>query len=101
MSQTLNTTKETTNPKNTPSKVRDANNSIPSQVIVLDSDVVSFETVIIGLCRIIPGMTKEKATNHAFEVHTTGQSVVWEGDLELAEAYCKRLNMEGMDATIN
>jgi len=74
--------------------------AIPAKVIVLDSDKVTFETVIKGLHKVIPGMTIPEAERHALKVHTEGSSVVWEGDIELAEAYAYQLKKEGMVVTV-
>jgi ATP-dependent Clp protease adaptor protein ClpS len=74
----------------------DRHGAIPAKVTVLDSDVVTFETVIKGLHKVIPGMTIPEAEQHALRVHTEGYSVVWEGDLELAEAYAYQLKKEGI-----
>ena len=48
----------------------------PYRVIVLDCNCHTFDDVEIALCRIIPGMTRPKAHQHAWEIHTTGASVV-------------------------
>jgi len=75
---------------------KDKHGAIPAKVTVLDSDVVTFETVIKGLHKVIPGMTITEAEQHALKVHTEGYSVVWEGDIELAEAYAYQLKKEGI-----
>ena len=48
----------------------------PHKVIVLDCNCHTFDDVEIALCRVIPGMTRAKAHQHAWEIHTTGASVV-------------------------
>ena len=48
----------------------------PYKVVVLDCQCHSFDDVERALCRIIPGMTRPKAHQHAWEIHTTGASVV-------------------------
>src|SRR5690242_2861999 len=44
----------------------------PHKVIVLDCNCHTFDDVEIALCRVIPGMTRQKAHEHAWEIHTTG-----------------------------
>ena len=48
----------------------------PYRVVVLDCQCHTFDDVETALCRVIPGMTREKAHQHAYEIHTTGASVV-------------------------
>ena len=48
----------------------------PHKVIVLDCQCHTFDDVEVALCRVIPGMTRPRAHEHAWEIHTTGASVV-------------------------
>ena len=47
----------------------------PYRVIVLDCSCHTFDDVEIALCRVIPGMTRPKAHQHDWQIHTTGASV--------------------------
>ena len=72
----------------------------PYKVVVLDCNCHSFDDVEIALCRIIPGMTRQKAHQHAWEIHTTGASVVARAPKERAELYQEQLARRGLRVTI-
>ena|SRR4026208_1122787 len=72
----------------------------PHKVIVLDCNCHTFDDVEIALCRIIPGMTRNKAHQHAWEIHTTGASVVARAPKERAELYQEQLAARGLRVTI-
>ncbi|MDQ3811777.1 MAG: ATP-dependent Clp protease adaptor ClpS [Chloroflexota bacterium] len=68
----------------------------PHKVIVLDCQCHSFDDVELALCRVLPGMTRSRAHEHAWEIHTTGASVVATAALERAEHYCSQLARRGL-----
>ena len=72
----------------------------PYRVVVLDCSCHTFDDVEVALCRIIPGMTPEKAHQHAYEVHTTGASVVARAPKERAEHFQAQLANRGLRVTI-
>ena len=72
----------------------------PYKVVVLDCNCHTFEDVELVLCRVIPGMTRAKARQHAYEVHTTGASVVARAPKERAELYQDQLAADGLRVTI-
>jgi len=72
----------------------------PYRVIVLDCNCHSFDDVELALCRVIRGMTRAKAHQHAFEIHTTGASVVARAPKEQAELYQEKLAGYGLRVTI-
>ena len=72
----------------------------PHKVIVLDCNCHTFDDVEIALCRVIPGMTRSKAHQHAWEIHTTGASVVARAPKERAELYQEQLAARGLRVTI-
>lgn len=72
----------------------------PFKVVVLDCDCHTFDDVEVALCRVIPGMTRPKAHQHAYEVHTTGASVVARAPKERAELFQARLLGYGLRVTI-
>ena len=67
---------------------------------VLDCQCHTFDDVEIALCRVIPGMTRDKAHQHAWEIHTTGASVVARAPKERAELYQEQLAARGLRVTI-
>jgi ATP-dependent Clp protease adapter protein ClpS len=68
----------------------------PHLVVVLDCMCHSFDDVERALCRYIPGMTWERANAHAYEIHTTGASVVATAPKERAEHYAAGLRSRGL-----
>lgn len=72
----------------------------PYKVVVLDCQCHSFDDVEVALCRVVRGMTRAKAHQHAYEIHTTGASVVARTPKELAEHYQQRLASHGLRVTI-
>ena len=67
-----------------------------ARVIVLDDDINTFDHVIKTLCKIIPGMTKERALNLTTKVDSEGSAEVWCGPLEQAELYHQQLLSKGL-----
>jgi len=72
----------------------------PYRVVVLDCSCHTFEDVEIALCRVIAGMTRQKAHQHAWEIHTSGASVVARAPKERAEHYQEQLTARGLRVTI-
>ena len=54
----------------------------------------------VALCRVSLGMTRPKAHRHAWEVHTTGASVVARAPEERAEHFQAQLAARGLRVTI-
>lgn len=72
----------------------------PYKVIVHDSPIHTFDDVIKVLCRVIDGMTAERALRHANEIHTTGASVVATVPKERAEHYQQGIASIGLKVSI-
>ena len=72
----------------------------PYKVVVLACQCHTFDDVEIALCRVIAGMTRQKAHQHAWEIHTTGASVVARAPKERAEHYQEQLAARGLRVTI-
>ena len=72
----------------------------PYREVVLDCNCHTFDDVEVELCRVIPGMTRQKAHQHAWEIHTTGASVVARAPKERAEHYQAQLAARGLRVTI-
>ena len=79
---------------------RQAESALPYKVVVLDCQCHTFDDVEIALCRVIPGMTRSKAHQHAWEIHTTGASVVARAPKERAELFQQQLAARGLRVTI-
>jgi ATP-dependent Clp protease adaptor protein ClpS len=84
----------------TPDVLRDVRQLRPHKVIVLDCQCHSFDDVEHALCRVIPRMTRSRAHEHAWEIHTTGASVVATAALEQAELFCSQLATYGLRVTV-
>ena len=72
----------------------------PYRVVVLDCSCHTFDDVEVALCRVIPGMNRAKAHQHAYEIHNTGASVVARAPKERAELYQEKLAGYGLRVTI-
>jgi ATP-dependent Clp protease adaptor protein ClpS len=72
----------------------------PHKVVVLDCQCHTFDDVEHALCRVIPGMTRPKANAHAWEIHTTGASVVATEPQERAEHFGGQLRRHGLRVTV-
>src|SRR3954453_23282443 len=72
----------------------------PHKVVVLDCNCHTFDDVEIALCRVIPGMTRPKAHQHAWEIHTTVSSVVVRAPKARAELFQEQLAARGLRVTI-
>ena len=72
----------------------------PHKVVVLDCNCHSFDDVERALCRVVPAMSRSKAHAHAWEIHTTGASVVATAPRERAEHYCSQLAGFGLRVTV-
>jgi len=72
----------------------------PHKVVVLDCQCHSFDDVETALCRVVPGMTRSKANAHAWEIHTTGASIVATAPRERAEHFGSQLAGFGLRVTV-
>jgi ATP-dependent Clp protease adaptor protein ClpS len=72
----------------------------PYKVVVHDSPVHTFDDVIVVLCRVVDGMTAERAFRHALEIHTSGASVVATVPRERAELYQQGIAAIGLKVSI-
>jgi ATP-dependent Clp protease adapter protein ClpS len=67
---------------------------------VPDCQCHTSDDVEIALCRVIPGMTRSRAHQDAWEVHPTGASVVARAPRERGAPYQERLAASGLRVTI-
>lgn len=68
----------------------------PHKVVVLDCQCHTFDDVEQALCQVIPGMTRPRANAHAWEIHTSGASVVATAPRERAEHFGGQLRRRGL-----
>lgn len=72
----------------------------PHKVVVLDCQCHTFDDFEQALCRVIPAMTRSKAHAHAWEIHTSGVSVVATAPREQAEHFGAQLSRHGLRVTV-
>lgn len=66
------------------------------RVIVLNDDHNTFEGVATALARTLPSVSYDTGLSLATQIHTSGQTIVWSGHLELAEHYWDELAAAGL-----
>ncbi len=71
----------------------------PWNVIVWD-DPVTPMTVVVVIFRKIFGYSNNKCTQLMLAVHHEGRALVWSGHRERAESYCVKLQVSGLQSTI-
>jgi len=73
--------------------------SQPWKVVVLN-DPVNLMNYVVLVFRKVFGYDETKATRHMMEVHEQGRSVLWIGELELAEGYVYQLQRWSLQASL-
>jgi ATP-dependent Clp protease adaptor protein ClpS len=68
----------------------------PWRVIVLNDDHNTFDGVAAALANVIPGCSFDRGLEMAWQIHNTGQAVVWSGLREQAELYWEQLKARGL-----
>jgi ATP-dependent Clp protease adaptor protein ClpS len=66
------------------------------RVIVLNDNHNTFEGVAFALAQTIPGVDYDRGMQLANRIHTSGQSIVWSGEREVAELYHAQLEGYGL-----
>lgn len=68
--------------------------------VVLHDDPVNYMGYVTMVIQRVFGYPQEKAEHHMLEVHQSGRSVVWTGELEKAEHYVHQLLQHQLTATM-
>jgi ATP-dependent Clp protease adaptor protein ClpS len=71
----------------------------PWNVIVWNDPVTPMTVVVVVFKRIF-GYSANKCTHLMLTVHHEGRAVVWSGQRERAESYCVKLQVAGLQATV-
>jgi ATP-dependent Clp protease adaptor protein ClpS len=71
----------------------------PWNVIVWDDPVTPMSVVVVIFKRIF-GYSHNKCTQLMLTVHHEGRAVVWAGNRDRAESYCVKLQVAGLQSTI-
>jgi ATP-dependent Clp protease adaptor protein ClpS len=68
----------------------------PWNVIVLNDNHNTFESVASALSSTIPDVSYNKGLQLADRIHASGRAIVWSGHKEVAEHYCQQLQGHGL-----
>lgn len=68
--------------------------------VIVWNDPVTPMTVVVVIFRKIFGYSNNKCTQLMLAVHNEGRALVWSGHRERAESYCVKLQVAGLQSTI-
>ena len=68
--------------------------------VVVWNDPVTPMSVVVVIFKKIFGYSNNKATQLMMTVHHEGRAIVWSGLRERAESYCVKLQVAGLQSTI-
>ena len=68
--------------------------------VVVWNDPVTPMSVVVVIFKQIFGYSNNKATQLMMTVHHEGRAIVWSGLRERAETYCVKLQVAGLQSTI-
>lgn len=71
----------------------------PWNVVVWNDPVTPMSVVTVIFKRVF-GYPDAKATQLMLSVHHDGRAIVWSGSRERAESYCVKLQVSGLQSTI-
>ena len=71
----------------------------PWNVVVWDDPVTPMKVVVVIFKKIF-GYPDNKCTQLMLTVHHEGRAIVWSGSAERAQSYCVKLQVAGLQATI-
>ena len=71
----------------------------PWNVVVWDDPVTPMSVVVVIFKKIF-GYSNNKCTQLMLRVHHEGRAIVWSGARERAESYCVKLQVSGLQSTI-
>jgi ATP-dependent Clp protease adaptor protein ClpS len=68
--------------------------------VVVWNDPVTPMSVVVVIFRKVFGYSNNKCTQLMMTVHHEGRAIVWSGARDRAESYCVKLQVAGLQATI-
>jgi ATP-dependent Clp protease adaptor protein ClpS len=68
--------------------------------VVVWNDPVTPMAVVVVIFRKIFGYSNNKCTQLMMAVHHEGRSIVWSGERDRAQIYCVKLQVAGLQCTI-
>jgi len=78
---------------------QDVRTERPWNVVVWDDPVTPMSVVVVIFKRIF-GYSNNKCTELMLKVHHEGRAIVWSGNRTRAESYCVKLQVAGLQSTI-
>lgn len=80
--------------------IEDEAEALRSWNVVVWNDPVTPMSVVVVILRKVFGYPNNKATQLMLTVHHEGRATVWSGTRERAESYCVKLQVAGLQSTI-
>ncbi|MDE3008557.1 MAG: ATP-dependent Clp protease adapter ClpS [Acidobacteriota bacterium] len=71
----------------------------PWNVVVWNDPVTPMKVVVVIFKKVF-GYSNNKCTQLMLSVHNDGRAVVWSGPRERAESYCVKLQVSGLQSTV-
>lgn len=71
----------------------------PWHVVVWNDPVTPMKVVVVVFKKVF-GYSNNKCTQLMLSVHHDGRAVVWSGQRERAESYCVKLQVAGLQSTV-
>lgn len=68
--------------------------------VVVWNDPVTPMTVVVVILKRIFGYSNNKCTQLMLTIHHEGRALVWSGQRDRAESYCVKLQVAGLQSTI-
>lgn len=68
--------------------------------VIVWNDPVTPMTVVVAVFRRIFGYPDNKCTHLMLTVHHEGRAIVWSGQRSRAETYCVKLQVAGLQSTV-
>lgn len=92
-----------------PLRISSTESEVQSEVVVVTqrvwnvvvwNDPVTPMTVVVVVFKRVFGYSNNKCTQLMLKVHHEGRAIVWSGQRERAESYCVKLQVAGLQATV-
>ena len=68
--------------------------------VIVWNDPVTPMTVVVAIFRRVFGYSDNKCTHLMLTVHHEGRAIVWSGSRERAESYCVKLQVAGLQSSV-
>jgi ATP-dependent Clp protease adaptor protein ClpS len=68
--------------------------------VIVWNDPVTPMTVVVAVFKRVFGYSNNKCTHLMLTVHHEGRAIVWSGQRERAESYCVKLQVAGLQSSV-